>query len=59
MFATIALIVLSAVALYALGRARQTPSERAGLALVPTMGRGVKTLAHVGSGMRPVEHLRS
>lgn len=58
MFAAISLAALSAASLYALGRLRQTPAERAGLALVPNMGRGVKILADTGAGMRPVEHLR-
>ncbi|MGB5952677.1 MAG: hypothetical protein WBG57_09225 [Ornithinimicrobium sp.] len=58
MFAAISLTAMSAAALYSLGRMRQTPSERAGLALIPNMSRGVKTVADTGAGMRPVEHLR-
>lgn len=58
MFAAIALTTMSAAALYALGRVRQTPTERASAALVPNVGRGVKTVGEIGAGMRPVEHLR-
>lgn len=58
MFAAISLIALSAATLYGLGRIRQTPADRAGVALVPTMNRGLKTVAETGAGMRPVEHLR-
>ncbi len=58
MIAAISLVALSGTALYALGRVRQTPAERASVALVPSVGRGVKTVAETGAAMRPVEHLR-
>lgn len=58
MFAAIALIVLSVLSLYGLGRMRQTPADRASMALVPNVRGGVKTLTETGAGMRPVEHLR-
>ncbi len=56
MIATVSLIALSATSVYALGRARHTSA--AGVDLAPSMGRGVKTLAHTGANMRPIDQLR-
>ncbi|MGB3763692.1 MAG: hypothetical protein WA966_10745 [Ornithinimicrobium sp.] len=58
MIAAITLTVASAATLYGLGRLRQTPAERASLAIGPNVVGGAKTVAQTGAGMRPVEHLR-
>lgn len=58
MIAAIVLTAASAATLYGLGRLRQTPAERASMAIVPNVAGGVKTVAATGAGMRPVEHLR-
>jgi len=56
MIATVSLAALSATSVYALGRARR--NTNGGVDLVPSMSRGVKTLAHTGANMRPIEQLR-
>lgn len=56
MIATVSLVALSATSVYALGRTRR--ASAAGLDFVPSMGRGVKTLADTGANMRSIEQLR-
>lgn len=57
MIAAVSLVALSATSVYALGRSRRTAGP--GVDLVPSMGRGVKTLADTGANMRPIEQLRT
>lgn len=53
MIELLALIVLSVVALYAIGQINgTTPAFASGVA------RGFKNVASVGAGYRPVEHIR-
>ncbi|MBW8172013.1 hypothetical protein K0651_02995 [Ornithinimicrobium sp. Arc0846-15] len=53
MIATFALIALSIAALYAIGQVNGATT-----ALVPSITNGVKNVATVGAGYRPVEHIR-
>lgn len=54
MVAAFALIVLSIAALYAIGQINGATH-----ALAPSLSNGVKNVAAVGAGYRPVEHIRS
>ncbi|HKJ11985.1 MAG TPA: hypothetical protein VJ976_06295 [Ornithinimicrobium sp.] len=53
------LTILSVVTLYALGSSQTlTGTTNPSRAVVPTLGRGVRTLAHLGASWRPVAHMR-
>lgn len=56
MVALVTMIVLSVVALYAIGLAAD--AHRSGAAVVPNVRRGARTLRTVGASWGPREHLR-